>query len=60
MGFVARGSVDRLAVLFESTPARDAHRIVPSLARAGAIERQRMSTTAWSRSASFRSSCSAR
>jgi hypothetical protein len=38
MGFVAQASAERLAVLLESTPARDAHPIVSSLARAGAIE----------------------
>jgi hypothetical protein len=38
VGFVARASAERLAVLLESTAARDAHPIVSSLARTGVIE----------------------
>jgi hypothetical protein len=37
LGFVRTASAERLAVLLESTPARDAHPIVSALARAGLV-----------------------
>jgi hypothetical protein len=38
LGLVSGASAERLAVLFEPTPARDAHPIVCALSRAGVVD----------------------